>query len=617
MAQDLDDLSYVVQFQRVAPFPRAKFLRFLSRLKVQSKDHGLVPFRLLGSQRYTLDKICEALDDGITTFVILKARQIGMTTFWIALDIFWAFEHKGLLGTFILHKEEARDDWRAAIEVFYQEIPVSVVIDGVKVKFRIKKTHHNRSVLSFANGSRFRYLIAGTQENRKGGLGRSGAANFVHGTEVAFYGNEEDIAAFKSSTSSRYAYRMQVWESTANGFNHFYDTWEEAKKSKTICAFFVGWWRDERNRFAEDDPRFKYFTDDRPLTKEERGKIRLVKEMYDFVIDLGMLAWYRWKFEDEFHLDQATMDQEYPWTEDDAFQATGSQFFTTPSLTNAVKFARKQPYQGFRYKMTSRWEETEVHGFADPRAELRVWEHASRFGYYAIGCDPSYGSSDEADRNVISVWRAFADAFVQVAEFTSPVFSTYRTAWALAHLAGFYGTNESRVLLEINGPGKAVYTELETVQQHLREMKPTDDNFHIRNVLGNMREFYYRRVDSLSGSLLRQWTTTADLKRGLMNRFKDAFELNRLTVRSVPLLEEMRRIVNDEGHIAAEGSHKDDRVVAAALAYEAYRSWMWQRLRNMNMTYAYSDQIERQGGEMPIDRHVMNFLKKQGIAVNV
>ena len=84
----------------VAPFPRAKFLQFLKQLKVQSKDYGLVPFRLLGSQRYLLDEICTALDNGITVIYVLKNRQAGISTFLLALDLFWAFEHKGLLGCF-------------------------------------------------------------------------------------------------------------------------------------------------------------------------------------------------------------------------------------------------------------------------------------------------------------------------------------------------------------------------------------------------------------------------------------------------------------------------------------------------------------------------------------
>ena len=34
-----------------------------------------------------------------------------------------------------------------------------------------------------------------------------------------------------------------------------------------------------------------------------------------------------------------------------------------------------------------------------------------KFGYYAIGCDPAYGTSDEADRTVISIWRCYANTY--------------------------------------------------------------------------------------------------------------------------------------------------------------------------------------------------------------
>jgi len=592
---------------KVDPFPRDKYLKYASRLKVQSRDYGLIPFRLLGSQRYVLDEVCKGLDAGVTTFVILKSRQIGMTTFWISVDTFWAFENKGLLGTFILHKEEARDEWRTAIEVFYHEIPKT---------HRVRMIHHNRNILSFANGSRFRYVIAGTAENRKGGMGRSSASNFVHGTEVAFYGNEEDVKAFKSSISSMYRHRMQVWESTANGFNHFYDTWETAKNSASMRAIFVGWWRSELFAFATDDPRFPIYSA-APLTTLERSRIRAVKKEYDYDITINQLAWYRAKIEDEFSNDQAMMDQEFPWTEDDAFQATGSQYFTTESLSKAIKYAKEQPYRRYRYRFTRDWKETEVIGAPkDPRAELRIWEDSSKFGYYSLGCDPAYGSSDEADRNVISVWRSYADCLVQCAEYCSARDSTYQTAWVLAHLAGFYGINESRVILEINGPGKAVLQELQLVQQQMRELKSGDPDYSLRNVLGNMRHYYYKKVDSLgSGDLVYHYATTHQLKPGLMGRFKDSLELGRLVIRSVPLLEEMRRVVNDEGYIGAEGAHKDDRVMAAALAHENWQRWQWQRLRGQGMTMAKSLAVERAGGIKPLDTLMVNYLRKQQIKV--
>src|SRR5580698_797700 len=234
----------------VAPFPRARFLQFLKHLKVQSKDYGLVPFKLLGSQAYALDELERGLAEGITTFYFLKARQLGMSTFFLALDMFWAMEYKGLLGVFIVHEEPARDDFRTAIEVFFAETPRSHKIGYVR---------HNRNLLILKNASKFRYLIAGTSSGRKGGLGRSGSANYVHSTETAFYGNDDDLAEFRSQTSTLYPHRLQVYESTANGFNHFEEAWDLAKKDPTKRAIFIGWWRDERNAFPLDHPFFNKY----------------------------------------------------------------------------------------------------------------------------------------------------------------------------------------------------------------------------------------------------------------------------------------------------------------------------------------------------------------------
>src|SRR5215469_9524538 len=80
----------------VAPFPKEEYLDWIKELRVQTKDFGVRPLQLLGTQRYVLDEICEGLKRGITTFVILKARQLGMSTFFISLDMFWAMKYPGL-----------------------------------------------------------------------------------------------------------------------------------------------------------------------------------------------------------------------------------------------------------------------------------------------------------------------------------------------------------------------------------------------------------------------------------------------------------------------------------------------------------------------------------------
>jgi hypothetical protein len=602
--------AFTVEYQGVAPFPTERFLHFLSHLKVQSKDFGLVPFKMLGSQRYILKEIEEGLARGITTFVILKARQLGSSTFFLALDMFWAFQYKGLLGCFITHKEEARDDFRSTVEVFFAETPA---------KYRINYVRHNRNLLILKNASKFRYLIAGTSEVRKGGLGRGGAANFVHATECAFYGNGDDLAEFRSQTSSLYPHRLQIYETTANGFNHFWDMWEGARDDPTKKTIFVGWWRDERNAIPVNHPFFESYMPDgikSVLSPLEKRRVREVRESYSFDISLQQIAWYRWHLAAEKDSDQSMMDQEYPWTEGDAFVATGSKFFTVEAMTECMRKAKKEMFQTFRYKLGMKFEETDIRQVRDVRAELRIYDDASRFGYYVLGCDPAYGSSDEADRSVISIWRCYADCLVQVAEYCSTTPSTYQCAWVLAHLAGYYGVTFLMPILEMNGPGQAVFDELEKVRRFASEIRPHDENYHIRNILSNMRHYFYKRMDNPGGGeLLYQWKTTHDLKTRAMNQMKNGIELGRMIPRSIPLLEEMRQITNEGGVVGAASGRKDDRVMAAALAYQAWNTWVQPKVKALGLTLEKSLDIEKKGGTPPLDRVVMGYLKRANISL--
>ena len=597
----------------VAPFPRARFLAFLSRLKVQSKDTGLSPFRLLGSQVYLLDEIERAIAAGITTIYVLKSRQVGISTLLLALDMFWAFEHPGLLGVFMLHKDEAREDFRTAIEVFFAETPKT---------HKVKYVRHNRTLLMLQNGSKFRYLVAGTTESKKGGLGRSGAANYLHSTETAFYGDGEALAEFRAQMSSHYPHRLQIYESTANGFNHFEEAWAAALKDPSKHTVFIGWWRDERNQLPLEHPFFVQFMPDglnEKLTPFERRQARLVKELYGVDISLQQVAWYRWHLGSEKGGDQSLMSQECPWTADEAFVSTGANFFTTHSLTECTRAARRLPFWTYRYKYAINFEDLILQQTRDARAPLRVWEEASKFGYYVIGCDPAFGSSDEADRSVVSCWRGYADCMIQVAEFCSTDPSTYQTAWVLAHLAGYYGLQWCMPILEMTGPGQAVFEELDKVRQLGMAVRavPGQETSDLRNILGHMRHFMYRRIDALSGGMVYQWKTSPELKSRMMNQFKNGIELSRAIPRSVPLLEEMRRVVNDQGWIGAEGRDKDDRVIGAALAYQGWNTWLQPKLKSLGLTVARSKQIDERGGTAPVDRLIRNFLKKQNIAVPI
>jgi hypothetical protein len=379
---------------------------------------------------------------------------------------------------------------------------------------------------------------------------------------------------------------------------------------------FIGWWRDERNQFLPDHPLYRLYCPDRSLTNFERSRVRAVKREYDFDISMCQIAWYRWKLREEFEGDEQTMLQEFPFTDSDAFQATGSKYFDGVVLTEATRSAGRLSFGTWRYRFERRWQDLRVTAVKDVRAELRIWEESSKYGHYVVACDPAYGSSDASDRTVISVWRAYSDALVQVAEFATPVVSTYQCAWVLAHLAGFYGQHDVGVILELTGPGQAVWDELLRLQDEMRNLLPSEGGEEdLRTMWAHMRHYLYRRVDSMESSLAYQWRSTEFLKRAMMASYKDGFERrdSQLVIRSVPLLEEMRHIVSDEGHISAESGYKDDRVIAAAMALEYYKRWMWKKLFNQRLTRERSVEIEATGGERPLDVVMWEYLRKSNI----
>ncbi len=594
------------------PFPRARFEQFLARVKIQTKDFGLVPMDMLGTQRYVLDEMEQAYNQGITTFYILKARQLGITVFFVLLDIFWAMEHSGLLGSFVTHTDSSKSLFRNTIKVMFANLPKT---------HKMKWQTENRDMLILENGSLFQYLVAGIKEKSKGGLGRSSANNYIHGTEVAFWGSPDDLNELSATMSTHYRHRLKIEETTANGFNFWEERYRLAKKDPTICTIFVGWWRHDHYSFFDDHPWFKVFMPqghDTPLHILERKRARLVLQEYGIEINRNQIAWYRWHLESEVQGDQSKMDEMFPWLEDDAFVATGSVFFTNDSLTLAARRARQQKFLPYKYIMTERWQDTAVVNTKDRRAELRVWEEADPAGHYVIGCDPAYGSSEAADRAVIHVARCFSDKMVQVAEFVSPIISTYQCAWALCHLAGYY--RNVMVNLEMNGPGEAVFNEMNALRTQTNEMVSQNhqgkEQNDLRLVLNLMRHFLYKRADTMSGSLAYQWRTSGSNKPPMLNSFKDSFELRRFVLNSMPLIEEMKTIVVDGGHIAAEGNNKDDRVMGAALAHEAWRKWVQPRLRNMGLTFerAYMQSIG--AGPDQAQRMAIDYLRTQKITLN-
>src|SRR5258708_5485358 len=338
-----------------------------------------------------------------------------------------------------------------------------------------------------------------------------------------------------------------------------------------------------------------------PLTPVERKRIAVVKKLYGVDITAGQVAWYRYHLENKCEGDEGTDDHEAPVTEDDAFQSTGAKFCSDESLTRGMREARQVMCQPFVFRVTDRFADIDMLHSSIERAQLKIWEKPSRFGAYVIGHDPNMGLSHgrNPDNAAICVARCYADACVQVAEFCASSFSTHQQAWVLCVLAGLY--DNVMVNLELNGPGAAVFQEMKVIREYTAEM-PADAHPELRNCLAHMRNFLYRKIDSLGGGVVNQWRGSHDLNINLLTRFKDGFEKGEMVVGSLGLLEESRRLErHEETDVVQAGcAFHADPVRAAALAYFSYAELRRREMIAKGMTLAHAAMGERAGGENPV-----------------
>lgn len=554
-------------------FNLEQFYRFCETVEVSTKERGVIRMskdNLLGSQTYFIEEIANGINSGIHEFYVLKGRQVAVTTACLLLDMFWLGKHKGLTGAFVTHNEESRDMFRVNFDA---------IKESTRAPFKIDFRIHNRTQLVTERGdNRILYMVAGTRKNSK--LGKGSALTFAHLTEESEYGDEEGLASLNAAFAQENPNRLFIHESTAQGYNHFYDSWLAAKQSNTMKAIFVGWWRNQFYRKKKGSPEHTVYWDGR-LTPEERKWVKEIKAIYDVEIDDEQMAWWRWySAEKNTSGDELIMYQNFPPTEHYAFVKSGSQFFSGARINDEFKKANATKPTPYRFILKDNFEDTELIESSERMQNLKVWELPQPGGYYAIGADPAWGSSEWKDRFVAQVYRCYSDGMEQVAEFCTPECSAYQFAWVICYLGGAYlsqpGANVM-LNLELNGPGQAVWVEVLNLKR-LSAAARTEAGLKIFKIVSNLQSYMFKRHDSFGSPTGFHTISNTREKERMMNAFRDGFERGIITVNSAACIDEMRRVERDEGIIGAPDREKDDRVIASALATTAWTDYLCPRL---------------------------------------
>jgi len=583
-----------------------RFYEWAKYLTITSKEKGLMSFspdKWFKGQRYLINAILKEIESNseVRQFIVLKARQLGITTALQAFDLFWVNAIKGVSLGFLCHSYEARPKLRENLRQLYLGLPkqmkVPLIVD-------------NREMMLFANGSQIQFMHISVRENTKQTIARSQALVCLHATEVAFYDSadpqDEVLKSLMISSAKTHPARYIILETTANGFNSFCDRWYDSKNNPATKCIFIGWYMRDDYRIKKDNPLFKHYS--YPLNKEEKDHVRLVKKLYDIDIDMEQIAWYRKTIETDFNGDMNYALQELPWHEDEAFRLTGLKFFDTETIMDLTKKvnSKKAKHLYIYADMKGIYIE-EAH---EKTSNFVMFEPPKDGEHSFIGADPSWGASPDSDRAVISVWKGYKNKIIQVAEFVESNLGVVEFAKLCLFFACFY--KNAYLNIEIQGPGQSVLKELQNFKRSMYEIgeikwNAKDKEFDISGIQDNIRyikEYLYYRGDSLHRNYVKHWSTTPQTKSSLMASFKSLLKLGMIEPSSKELVQEMNWFIQDGSYLGAESGKHDDRVLASAIAIEFWRRHAYMRLPE------YSETMQHE----PIDfEKNITYLKATGL----
>jgi len=568
-----------------------KFVKWAEYLHINSKDYGLIKFSLKRwwqSQKYLLKQIYQS-DPEQRTFVVLKARQLGITSFINAFTLFYHQVIPNSKGAILVADYSDLDIIRRTI--------VHDFYDMIDEKYQVLLTSNSREGLRFANNSSLHFLYTSKRSTGQGKTGRGKAYNFLHATEVAYFNSWDDFHSLQQSLSDLHPARFYIYESTANGYNEFYDLYETAKKSPAMKAIFIGWWTKETYKLDPNSKTYQFFC--YPLNREEKEWVEAVEKLYNFKITMPQMAWWRWKLYEAYNANKNYALQELPFFEDQAFQLSGNRFFDAALIKNLEDYLREETKMGLIKEKSYRlaydgtnfvFQETTV------KPNLLIWEFPDANAVYVIGADPTMAANPDSDNAVISVWRAEPEKVFQVAEFVDNQVSPQLFARFILLLAGLY--NGAYINLEITGPGQSTLREID----YLRKMGwvpdvvlDSESKEYLQNNIRYIKEYLYCRADSLRKSYVRHWKTTPDTKVDLFHVMRGAIAENRVIIRSRELLKEMKTVIKDGAVIEAQSGFKDDRVIGAALAIETYMRFVRGRIDRIKSQQSRERKILRFG----------------------
>jgi hypothetical protein len=564
-----DDLSEEEQAKRAIQVIAEDFYIFIERnLVIKEKmTKQLVPLKevLNWEQQALVEQVIDDLIHGRPIrYIILKARQMGISTLIEALCYWWTSTHRYVTSVIIAHEKNAVSALYKMFRRYYEyshphfqpdrkyNTKNELVFD---VSDEVKKEYAEAGKTPPGLQSEIKTMVAAD------GKGRADNINFFHGSEVAFWDDSADIVSSALQAVPMAPESFVFLESTANGIGgYFYDEWQLAKRGESqFKPLFFPWHQHYKYELPATDEELGHLDD------EETALYELFEEKgYDRESWPRKIAFRRRK-KLEFRTDPKKFYQEYPSTPEEAFLASGRPVFDTKMLQKmeeiAVQAAKTHPYMSGDIVKNEDPYSTEKYIFKELRrvsdatdpTPLRVWWLPEKNKKYAIGVDVSEGieiessKGKESDYSVITVWDiagrktvARWRGMIDPDELGDLVFA----------IGMFY--NKALVGVEINNHGLTTAAKLKNTfyrNLYMRE-SAEDEQFQVRT--------------SKFG-----WLTNKKTKPVMINELVRTIRENDIIDLDVVFIREcMSYVRDDKGAMNAQQGQHDDTVMSMAIALQ-------------------------------------------------
>jgi hypothetical protein len=406
-----EDLQILLACGRRLDAPCARtggsFAGFLmaALLKLRDREGRLVPLALNRAQQ-------ELSGSCAPRRIILKARQLGVTT-WIAARFFLrTITRPGTLTVQVAHDQDSAEELFRIVHRFQENLPERLRAGAA----RTSRANVRQIVFPHLD-SQYRVETAADPN-----AGRGLTIQNLHASEVARW--PRDAAATLASLRAAVAPGGEIFlESTPNGAGGcFYDEWQRADATGYERHFFP-WWYEPSYTLPE--------TPAGPMTPEEQELIARAG------LTGGQIA-YRRKLLANF---RGLAAQEYAEDSATCFLASGDCVFDVEAVERRLPFCNQGSVQR-------------------DNGRLRIWFPPLTGRRYVMGVDPAGGGSEGDYACVQIIDRSTGLQCAELQAHLAPAELAHRVA-ALAH-----EYNQALVVVERNNHGHAVLALLQTAERY-------------------------------------------------------------------------------------------------------------------------------------------------------